>query len=220
MTQNRGRQGSGIEHFNRFVAKVEEMFLRRQKEVRAGHDRLDSVDTARRRVRKWTWDELYYYSSLRDMRVRPDRFARPPVRDVVEDIADLLLCTFEERNELLIAAGYTPYGYYIKGPELTHALDTAKYILDYMPFPAIVITRDDAIHLWNDGVLTLFNVSRKYILNQSLEERTILWYVFHPDAGAYQAFTKWGKDKDKWYPWTAGYSIFKIQSGKCPLSRR
>jgi hypothetical protein len=215
VTQNRTQQGSGVEAFKKFIAKVEEIFHRRQKEAEEGWDRLKSVDVAStsERVRKWTWEELYYfYPPLRDMRVTPEKYARPPLRDGIEEIAELLLCTFEERNELLIAAGYAPHEPYINGPELEYALKTAKNILNYMPFPAIVITRDDVIHRWNDDVLTLFNVSHEYILNQRTEDRTILWYVFNPEAGAYQVFTNWGKDKRKWYPWTAAYSILRFKA--------
>ena len=48
------------------------------------------------------------------MRRKTRTAKRPPVRTGVENIADLLLCTLDERNALLVAAEYAPHAPYIE----------------------------------------------------------------------------------------------------------
>ena len=134
-----------------FAAVVETILQRRR-----------SIPAARRVARgglavprAWTRDELCLeaYSSYRALLRGAVR--RPPRREVVLAIADYLLCSHSERNQLLTAAGYAAEHPGPSVAELRAALDTLGTFIETLPLPAYAVSRNWTVQLINDHLLRL-----------------------------------------------------------------
>ncbi len=100
----------------------------------------------------------------------------------------------------------------IEGELLEHALETAKRIIDDLPFPAFAVTRDDTMHYWNAVGLRLFNTSQEIEDRDRplRKERNILRYIFDPNTPVYGVFTNFGKDYE-WYDYTCKLNVWRFK---------
>lgn len=195
MTQSNDEPQSEV---TAFVAQVERVLRKRQEEARKGIDRrrLRHDSTTTEGLKKWTFDELYYqFGPFRDMRKNPEKYRRPPTNADARLVADLLLCNVDERNDILIAAGYAPEQPNLHGKELADALKPAEYILHYLPLPAYICTRDWNIHGFNQGCSVLFGITEEIFQATPKEERNALWYIFDPSNPIHHALNQ---DQELW----------------------
>ena len=169
-----------------FVAVVEELLERRQREAR------QDLDPNRQTWRpdEWgprTWTRTEFedmvYSSYKPM--RRGHVTRPPRRETVMDIADYLNCTLEERNRLLLAAHTTPVAPYLTGAKLQEALQAAMGVIQDLPLPAIIINRDWHIHYINQHALTLNGVTPADVAAIPPAQLNILHLLFDPALPLY-----------------------------------
>jgi MmyB-like transcription regulator ligand binding domain len=159
------------------------------------------------------YDEFGFYRSI-----RRGKTGLPRRTDVMH-IATSLKCMLPERNKLLIAAECTPVEDYIEGLQLVDALKTARIILDYLPFPAIVITRDDTIHAWNHFCTVLFNIPHEVLEKIPIEQRNVLRFIFDPHTPVYDLITNQRRDF-RWQRYTAKRDNVLCQHDKWYQRRR
>jgi hypothetical protein len=202
-----------------FVAKTEEILQRRRDEKKDERDRRNLIQdpSVEKALPKWTYEELYYaYPPFRDM--RRGRHMRPSVRSDVEYVADLLLCSLDERNEMLIAAEYAPHAPYIGGTMLDYALEVGRRIADSIQGPAFVVTRDYNMHYWNKYALLPFNTSQEEEDRERPlpQDRNILRYIFDPTTPVYQVFSSSSGDS-QWHEYTRRLNVwrFKLDNFLC-----
>lgn len=86
------------------------------------------------------------------------RTRRLPSREGMMAIADYLECTLSEHNQLLLAAEYTPVPADPTGDVLTDVLVHAGQLVDMLPFPAMIVTRNWQVHGVNRPFLTIFGL--------------------------------------------------------------
>lgn len=127
------------------------------------HFRLKQRDRVRKRAHpklyRFTLEELcdVVYPSYKNLLY--GRTQHIPTRATLMRIADYLECTFDERNDILVAARYMPERQDLKGPKLAAAIDHARKIMQLLPFPALVLTRDWKIHDFNSAFLYIYGIT-------------------------------------------------------------
>lgn len=87
------------------------------------------------------------------------RSNRLPDRHTLINIADYLECTSDERNDLLVAAGYLPLDSPLEGRTLELALEQAHQLMTHLPFPAMVVNYTLDIKDSNEAFRRLFEIS-------------------------------------------------------------
>ncbi|MGB1249850.1 MAG: hypothetical protein ACPG8W_04405 [Candidatus Promineifilaceae bacterium] len=108
---------------------------------------------------RYTQEELcqLVYPSYKNLLI--GRTQNIPTRSTVMEMADYLQCTFDERNDLLIAARYMPERNDLKGEQLAAAIEHARQIMLFLPYPAMLLTRDWKIHDYNPGFLGMYGIN-------------------------------------------------------------
>lgn len=106
------------------------------------------------------------------------RSRRIPDRQTILAISDYLECTSDERNDLLLAAGYLPIQSELKGQALELALERAQHTMRTIPFPAMIVTHAQDIKDLNEPFRRLFDISHERF-SDSLMNRIDVH--FHPD---------------------------------------
>ncbi len=151
---------------------------RRQEAVRGLRPRRTWRNSDYEWIKEWSRSELVdlAYPSYRAM--LQGKIQKPPQRDVVMKIADYLECTVAERNRLLTSAQYLPEPMALEGEALNVVMAVARDIIDYVPMPAYMITRDWNIHIWNKYVLTLFGLTEAQIESIPPAQRNVLQFIF------------------------------------------
>ncbi|WP_240414935.1 hypothetical protein [Paenibacillus periandrae] len=86
------------------------------------------------------------------------RSRRLPERQTLLDIADYLACTSEERNDLLLSAGYVPIPQHLAERQLERVLDQARSMMHQLPYPAMIVTDMQDIVDSNDAFRELFDL--------------------------------------------------------------
>ncbi|MNO22100.1 hypothetical protein D3C76_118770 [compost metagenome] len=86
------------------------------------------------------------------------RTRRMPDRQTIISIAEYLECTSDERNDLLLAAGYLPIQTELEGRSLERALEWAQQTMRGIPFPAMIITHTQEIKEVNEPFRHLFDI--------------------------------------------------------------
>jgi MmyB-like transcription regulator ligand binding domain len=165
-----------------FARATEELLERRRRDHRGD-------------LKDWSRDELcdLAYSSYKALLRGVVR--RPPKRVVVAEIADHLECTLQERDRLLIAAGYAPEEPYLTDRALEAALETARDTLERLPWPSMALTRDMQIRAVNDHMLRLFGAPRALLEGVPATELNMLNLVFNPD---WPLYARLGGGSDAW----------------------
>lgn len=86
------------------------------------------------------------------------RTRRIPTRQTIINIAEYLECTSDERNDLLLAAGFLPIQTELYGRSLERALEWAQQTMRSIPFPAMVVTHTQDIKGLNEPFHQLFEI--------------------------------------------------------------
>lgn len=86
------------------------------------------------------------------------RTRRIPARQTIINIAEYLECTSDERNDLLLAAGYLPIRTELEGRSLERALEWAQQTMMGIPFPAMIVTHTQDIQGLNEPFRHLFDI--------------------------------------------------------------
>lgn len=86
------------------------------------------------------------------------RTRRIPARQTIINIAEYLECTSDERNDLLLAAGYLPIRTELEGRPLERALEWAQQTMRSIPFPAMIVTHTQDIQGLNEPFRHLFDI--------------------------------------------------------------
>ncbi|URJ58879.1 hypothetical protein [Paenibacillus polymyxa] len=86
------------------------------------------------------------------------RTRRIPDRQTIINIAEYLECTSDERNDLLLAAGYLPILTELEGRSLERALEWAQQTMTSIPFPAMIVTHTQDIKGVNEPFRHLFDI--------------------------------------------------------------
>ena len=133
-------------------------------------------------------------------KLRQGHVASPPPRTVISEIADYFQCSLEERNYLYVSAGYAPIPPRLTGKALQSALDRAIDIANYLPLPAMVVTRDWDIHYFNDLGLVLAGLTREQlahvppsllnVIDLICDERSPSYRAMIADVAAWEAVVR------------------------------
>ncbi|WP_337103877.1 hypothetical protein [Paenibacillus sp. YIM B09110] len=86
------------------------------------------------------------------------RSRRIPDRQTIINIAGYLDCTSDERNDLLMAAGYLPIQTELEGRALERALEWAHQTMRGILFPAMIATHTQEIKGINEPFRHLFDI--------------------------------------------------------------
>lgn len=134
--------------WQRVLHKIEQLRIQRQQQT-----------ASRQTTKRFTQQELNdeAYRSYKNLLV--GRSKRLPERQILLNIADYLECTSEERNDLLLSAGYVPLPQPMAGRQLERALDRARLLMHHLPYPAMIVTDMLDIVGFNDAYRELFDLS-------------------------------------------------------------
>jgi PAS domain-containing protein len=127
--------------------------------------------------REWTLTEFTAeFSSYRDIRRGKTRGV--PDRRYIEQIAQWLNCSREERIRLLRSVGFAPGDEFLQGAELEEALIPCRRILNYLPIPALILTRDWVVWEWNEFLLKFLGWDNEYMLSIPKKQLNLLQLIF------------------------------------------
>lgn len=109
-------------------------------------------------LKRFTQQELNdeAFTSYKNLLV--GRTRRIPDRQTIINIAEYLECTSDERNDLLLAAGYLPIQTELEGRALERALEWAQQTMRSIPFPAMIVTHTQDIKGVNEPFRHLFDI--------------------------------------------------------------
>lgn len=109
-------------------------------------------------LKRFTQQELNdeAFTSYKNLLV--GRTRRIPDRQTIINIAEYLECTSDERNDLLLAAGYFPIQTELEGRALERALEWAQQTMRSIPFPPMIVTHTQDIKGVNEPFRHLFDI--------------------------------------------------------------
>lgn len=180
------------------LGEIEALRTKRQREFA---DRLSPS------LKRFTQQELNdeAFTSYKNLLVGRSR--RIPDRQTILNIAEYLECTFDERNDLLLAAGYLPIQTELEGQALERALEQAHQTMGELPFPAMIITHTQDIHGVNGRFRRLFDIPFDRSYNGQMN-RVDLHF-----NSAFPVRTRSTFDKTSFEQWEA-HAIYGIHSFK------
>jgi hypothetical protein len=115
------------------------------------------------------------------------RSRRMPDRQTIIHIAEYLECTSDERNDLLLAAGYLPIHHELEGRSLELELEQAQQIMSNLPFPAMIVTHTLDIKGFNEPfrnttISISIGISSQRTRQTKLSNRESFWPEWKPRA--------------------------------------
>lgn len=131
------------------LGEIETVRMKRQRE---------RADRPRSTWKRFTQQELNDEACPTYKNLLVGRSRRIPDRQTIIGIADYLECGSDERNDLLMAAGYLPIRTEWEGRELKLGLDWAQRTMRDLPFPAMIVTSTQDIKGYNEPFLRLFEI--------------------------------------------------------------
>jgi PAS domain-containing protein len=133
-------------------------------------------------TKRWTLSELP--SALNFVSdIRKGNSKKVPSRMDVNEIADYLHCNLKERNDLLMSLGYHPAEPLLTDEEYRRALDAARRVMNYIPLPAYILTRDWTVQDWNEHILAFLGWSQEYVSAILPQRLNILHLIFDHRLG-------------------------------------
>lgn len=114
-------------------------------------------------LKRFTQQELNDESCLTYKNLLVGRSQRLPDRETMLRIAEYLECTFDERNELLAAAGYLPVQPDMQGELVEQELGRARQLLNTLGIPAMLVAPTLDIKGANELFTDLFDLSPEAI---------------------------------------------------------
>lgn len=131
------------------IGEIEALRMKRQHEL---------TDRPHPYLKRFTQQELNdeAFPSYKNLLVGRSR--RIPDRQTIINIAEYLDCTSDERNDLLMAAGYLPIQTELEGRALERALEWSHQTMRGIPFPAMIVTHTQNIKGVNEPFRHLFDI--------------------------------------------------------------
>ncbi|WP_456287188.1 hypothetical protein M1D70_15290 [Paenibacillus sp. AK002] len=131
------------------MGEIEALRMKRQQQL---------ADRPHPSLKRFTQQELNdeAFTSYKNLLV--GRTRRIPDRQTIINIAEYLECTSDERNDLLLAAGYLPIQTELEGRALERALEWAQQTMRSIPFPAMIVTHTQDIKGVNEPFRHLFDI--------------------------------------------------------------
>jgi hypothetical protein len=136
------------------------------------------TDVLRWNLKRYTQQELNDMACGTYKNLLVGRSRRLPDRQTLLDIADYLECTIEERNDLLLAAGYVPVPQPLTGGQLEQALNQARSMMHQLPYPAMIVTDVLDIAGFNDSFSELFDISHTTF---TADKMNMIDFHFNPE---------------------------------------
>jgi hypothetical protein len=168
---------------------------------------MDPEDQPKKEPAKFT--QSYVYMHCPAYRRIVERRAKQIVWDwQVHEVADALECTLKQRNELLLAAGYTLKVSFPEGDELEALLVKLRSTLHYLPFPAYIVTRDWNIHDVNYYASLFVGIDIEDFNQIPSDDRNVLNLIFNPNM----PFRKMLGGKTQSWTMIAKHNIFGFKS--------
>ncbi|NUU79135.1 hypothetical protein [Paenibacillus xylanilyticus] len=131
------------------MGEIEALRMKRQQKL---------ADQPHPSLKRFTQQELNdeAFPSYKNLLV--GRTRRIPNRQTIIHIADYLECSSDERNDLLLAAGYLPIQTEMEGRPLERALEWAHQTMRSIPFPSMIVTHTQDINGVNEPFRHLFDI--------------------------------------------------------------
>ncbi|MEC0174616.1 hypothetical protein P4H83_06995 [Paenibacillus favisporus] len=131
------------------MGEIEALRMKRQQQL---------ADRPHPSLKRFTQQELNdeAFTSYKNLLV--GRTRRIPDRQTIINISEYLECTSDERNDLLLAAGYLPIQTELEGRALERALEWAQQTMMSIPFPAMIVTHTQDIKGVNEPFRHLFDI--------------------------------------------------------------
>ncbi len=108
------------------------------------------------------------------------RSQRLPSRSQLMTIADYLECSFNERNDILLAAQFLPEEPEWEGDALRQALEQAQQIIETLPYPAMVVSHTLHVQAANELFLRLLELPPLDTLLP--HQRTMVHFLLNPTS--------------------------------------
>ncbi|MFF2484673.1 hypothetical protein [Paenibacillus sp. NPDC058071] len=134
----------------RVLDRIERLRIQRQQD----HLRVSSQS-----IKRFTQQELNDEVCGTYKNLLMGRSGRLPERQTLLNIADYLECTSEERNDLLLSAGYVPIPQPLADQQLERVLDQARSMMHQLPYPAMIVTEMLDIVDSNEAFRELFDLT-------------------------------------------------------------
>ncbi|MFB5267473.1 hypothetical protein ACE41H_11865 [Paenibacillus enshidis] len=131
------------------LGEIEALRMKRQRQL---------ADRPHPSLKRFTQQELNdeAFPSYKNLLVGRSR--RIPDRQTMMSIAEYLECASDERNDLLLAAGYLPIQIELEGRALERALEWAQQTMRSIPFPSMIVTHTQDIKGVNEPFRRLFDI--------------------------------------------------------------
>lgn len=147
------------------------------------------------RAKKFSERELTDETGLNWPALKDGRRRTNPSREMVMMLADYLECSLNERNDLLVAASYTPAEVLLANEQLEEALKPCRLLLyKYLHYPAMIINRDWTILEVNPGLFKLLEVEPQTLAALPTYQRNMLWLLFDPNFPLRQLLERLGHE--------------------------
>ena len=130
-------------------------------------------------LKRFTQQELNDEACPTYKNVLIGRSLRVPSRENILRIAHYLECTALESNNLLLAARYLPENLELEGFQLKQALEQAHYLMEALPYPAMIITHTLEVYAANEAFQRLFEFPQLSAIAQS--HRNLFHFLLDPD---------------------------------------
>jgi hypothetical protein len=164
------------EHFLEVAERI-----RRRKAYDYGELLAQMTPAKRPTAKPSKFSQAYVYNKCSAYKRIVERRAKQVLWDwQVYEVADALECTLKQRNELLLAAGYTLKVSFPEGDELEALLVNLRSTLHYLPFPAYIVTRDWNIHDVNHYASLFVGIDIEDFNKIPSDDRNVLNLIFNP----------------------------------------
>ncbi|OZB94278.1 hypothetical protein [Paenibacillus sp. XY044] len=181
------------------LGEIEALRIKRQREF---------ADQPHPCLKRFTQQELNDEACPTYKNLLVGRSRRVPNRQTIFDIAEYLECTTDERNDLLVAAGYLPTPTEWEGSAMELALDAAQRTMKSIPFPAMIITHSLDIKGYNEPFRRLFDIPLDHHYDDNMMNSVDFHFSYELPIRSRSTFNKAACDQ-----WKA-HAIAGIQSFK------
>ncbi len=182
----------------RVLLMIEQLRIKRQQA---------SMEHKRSDAKRFTQQELNDTACSTYKNLLIGRSQRLPDRQMLLDIADYLECTADERNDLLLAAGYVPVPMPLSGRQLEQALDQARALMHQLPYPAMIVTDMLDVAGFNPAFSELFDISYTPF---TADKMNTIDFHFHPDLPVRSRSSFDERSRARW----EAHAIYGIQAFK------
>jgi hypothetical protein len=180
------------------LGEIEALRMKRQRQY---------ADHSHPSLKRFTQQELNDEACPTYKNLLIGRSYRLPDRQMLLRISEYLECTSEERNDLLVAAGYLPLLSEITGRSLGLALEQAHQLMSQLPLPAMIVTPTLDIQEFNEPFRHLFDISRDIFYENRMN---LIDFHFNSDLPVRSRSTFDAESFEHW----ESHAIYGMQSFK------